>query len=266
MLLFEYLIDLIIGFGHQIAARIFPFRKQHARPEVLWDIIGIIASTVFATGYYFIADPIVAFAWDTGELADWRELTTGWPVALLVACNLLLTDFGVYWSHRLLHSRWLWSTHAWHHSSRYVYWASGLRGSPIHIVFTLTPATIAFLLFPLGRFELIVAVVGIFHIFNQHYLHSNIRLPAQRLLETVLVTPRVHFVHHSSTVERTNSNYAFIFTIWDRLFGTYVDPEVVPVDDQLGLDYEASNWRLLLGLPPQQVKSAPSGEQGRATV
>jgi hypothetical protein len=35
-------------------------------------------------------------------------------------------------------------------------------------------------------------------------------------------------------------------------FGTYTDPDTVPRDDRLGLDYEATKWRLLLGLPARR--------------
>jgi sterol desaturase/sphingolipid hydroxylase (fatty acid hydroxylase superfamily) len=68
-----------------------------------------------------------------------------------------------------------------------------------------------------------------------------------------LVTPRFHFVHHSTNRSIANSNYGFIFSVWDRLFGTYTDPAVVPPDDSLGLGYEISSWRLVLGLPPPRA-------------
>jgi hypothetical protein len=40
---------------------------------------------------------------------------------------------------------------------------------------------------------------------------------------------------------------------WDRLFGTYTDPDTVPASDPLGLNYEASRWRMGLGIPAQRA-------------
>jgi len=79
-----------------------------------------------------------------------------------------------------------------------------------------------------------------------------------RHIELLFVTPRFHFVHHSADVHFTNSNYGFIFTLWDRLFGTYTNPEHVAPDELLGIDYENSPHRLLLGLPPRRSAPQPS--------
>jgi sterol desaturase/sphingolipid hydroxylase (fatty acid hydroxylase superfamily) len=53
--------------------------------------------------------------------------------------------------------------------------------------------------------------------------HANIRLwpPLDRVLSLVWVTPNVHKIHHSRDIAETNSNYANLLTIYDRLLGTY---------------------------------------------
>jgi sterol desaturase/sphingolipid hydroxylase (fatty acid hydroxylase superfamily) len=257
----EYVADIALGFIHQGVSVLCPFRQQSAKPEIFWDIIGIAASGLFATVFYFCFDPLLGLLYQLVWLIQWQNVVAQWPVAVTVVCFTLVTDCAVYWAHRLLHSRWLWSTHAWHHSPRYVYWASGLRGSPVHIALTLAPASFAYLLFPFDGYGTLIIAVTVFHLANQHYLHSNIWLPAQRQLEWMFITPRFHFVHHSSTPTRTNSNYGFVFSFWDRLFGTYADPDTVPADDPLGLDYEISNARLLLGLPPQPRQSTYPAER-----
>jgi sterol desaturase/sphingolipid hydroxylase (fatty acid hydroxylase superfamily) len=57
--------------------------------------------------------------------------------------------------------------------------------------------------------------------------HSNVRLPRaiDRLLSLVLVTPNVHKVHHSRLLAETNSNYANVLTLWDRVLGTFTPSE-----------------------------------------
>lgn len=104
-------------------------------------------------------------------------------------------------------------------------------------------------MFPYPSAYYIALVHGAFQLANQHYLHSNLWVPFSRYLEYVLITPRVHFVHHSRTRAYCDSNYGFIFSVWDRLFGTYTDPDCVPINDPLGLNYEISNTRAFFGLP-----------------
>ena len=55
------------------------------------------------------------------------------------------------------------------------------------------------------------------------FSHANIRLPhsLDRIVRWVLVTPNMHSLHHSSHQPETDSNYGSVFTVWDRLFGTY---------------------------------------------
>ena len=53
--------------------------------------------------------------------------------------------------------------------------------------------------------------------------HANLRLPDRldRALRLLLVTPAMHHVHHSARRAETDSNYGEVFSLWDRLFGTY---------------------------------------------
>ena len=57
---------------------------------------------------------------------------------------------------------------------------------------------------------------------NTLFHHSNVRLPirVERLLNLVLVTPRMHGIHHSQIRDETNSNYSVVFSWWDRLHRT----------------------------------------------
>jgi sterol desaturase/sphingolipid hydroxylase (fatty acid hydroxylase superfamily) len=57
---------------------------------------------------------------------------------------------------------------------------------------------------------------------NTVFHHSNVRLPIQveRRLNWVLVTPRMHGIHHSQVRDETNSNYSVVFSWWDRLHRT----------------------------------------------
>jgi sterol desaturase/sphingolipid hydroxylase (fatty acid hydroxylase superfamily) len=244
-------IEVALGLTIGMLALAMPFRRLTGRPQIGWDIVAAIIVTVFAIFVESMLDVPTGFV--MARLEGWyvsiAEASWWW----VIPAYIVLADFGAYWAHRALHTRWLWPTHAWHHSPKYLYWLSGMRGSPIHLLVLLAPYYVAFIVFPLPDAAIVSGAVLVLDVSNQQYIHSNLNLPYARQLEWLLVTPRFHFVHHSTNRSIANSNYGFIFSVWDRLFGTYTDPAVVPPDDSLGLGYEISSWRLVLGLPPPRA-------------
>ena len=240
--------DVLIGLTIGAIALAFPFRRSAGRLTLAWDIAAMIASLGFAVAAESLLD--VSSGSVMGRMDGWYVLLAGTPTWLVVAAYIVLADLGAYWAHRALHTRWLWSTHAWHHSPTHLYWVSGARASLVHMLVLYAPYYLAFALFPLPKATAIAIAMLILDSSNQHYIHSNLKVPYAKQLEHIFVTPRFHFVHHSAKPHVANSNYGFIFSIWDRMFGTYTDPATIPLDDPLGLDYEISGWRLVLGLPP----------------
>ena len=71
-------------------------------------------------------------------------------------------------------------------------------------------------LWELVLYEMLLLVVIDFH-------HANIAVPepVDRLLRIVLATPAMHKVHHSRIREETDSNYTSLFSLWDRVFGSF---------------------------------------------
>ena len=245
---------VVLGLVHQWISSWIPFRPQPAPREVRWDVVAMLFGVACGALYaWSIEEPLSGWLISQAFVQQWYAWVGDWPWVLVVAMNLWVSDFLVYWAHRWMHSKFLWHVHAWHHSSKHVWWLSGLRASPVHVVLVILPHTVGYLLFPLGTGGIMLFGVIIFRIVNQHWLHSNIAVPFSRWLEKVFVTPRVHFVHHSADIRFTNSNYGFVFTFWDRAFGTFVDPDTVPLDEELGLDYENSYLRLMFGLPPPRA-------------
>lgn len=252
---------IAIGLAHQGVARLVPFREQPEPRQLWWDLAGMVFGAACAAGYaLLIGGPLIEWLSSHDGVARWYARVDQWPWVVGLGVNLVVADLSVYWAHRLLHHRALWHTHAWHHSPRHVWWLSGLRASPVHVVFTMLPSTVGFLLCPIGPGGAVLTGLIVFRMANQHWLHSNIAIPGARTLEWLFVTPRFHFVHHSADVRLTNTNYGFVFTLWDRLFGTFVDPETVPAGERLGLDYDNGNLRLMLGLPPGESRPQPEWE------
>ncbi|MEO8453265.1 MAG: sterol desaturase family protein, partial [Gemmatimonadota bacterium] len=135
----------------------------------------------------------------------------------------LLDDLIYYWVHRKSHEvNILWAGHVVHHSSEEYNLSVALRQSSLHGLLTW----IFYL--PLALLGVPVVMWAICHALNliyQFWIHTRgvRRLP--RMLEAVLNTPSHHRVHHGVNPQYQDRNYAGVFIVWDRLFGTF-EPEV----------------------------------------
>ncbi len=153
------------------------------------------------------------------------------PAPMRILLAMLVVDFLLYWLHRTQHrSEWLWRTHTWHHSIENLYWFSGFRTSFMHsLLYNIPQTTVPLLLFGLSPLETgIIYAIGIF---IQFWEHTNLRVGTGPL-RFAFVTPRYHRIHHAATDHR---NLALVFPIWDKLFGTQVDPRNVDETFPLGL-------------------------------
>jgi sterol desaturase/sphingolipid hydroxylase (fatty acid hydroxylase superfamily) len=172
---------------------------------------------------------------------------SGLPFIFQLMAAHLLSDFVLYWIHRGMHSnKLLWRTHEFHHSIDSLYWFSGFRTSFLHTcLYAFPQVLIGFYFFDFTSFELGIAFsLGVF--FNI-FIHSNIILPEWLPLHWIFVTPDFHHPHHSQ-LGTQNKNFANVFTIWDRLFGTYVPPKKIRKDFKYGLKEKSSLIRMMIGL------------------
>jgi sterol desaturase/sphingolipid hydroxylase (fatty acid hydroxylase superfamily) len=145
------------------------------------------------------------------------------PLAARVAIVYVLADFGAYWVHRLIHTRHLWRIHRFHHSPSQLYWLAGVRNTiPQQILFNLPVAFVLPLIAdaPLTVLEALV----IANVVTNDWMHINVAWRSN-WLEKIFVTPRYHHIHHSTDAKLHDGNFGVVFSIWDRLFGTYVDPD-----------------------------------------
>jgi sterol desaturase/sphingolipid hydroxylase (fatty acid hydroxylase superfamily) len=135
-----------------------------------------------------------------------------------------LSDFFIYWGHRLQHRvGWLWRFHSIHHSAEHLDWLAAHREHPIDTVYTMGLINLpAFVLgFPLETIAGFIAFRGIWAI----YIHSNVRLPIGPL-RALVGAPELHHWHHDR--DRDAGNYANISPLMDILFGTYRCPDHEP--------------------------------------
>lgn len=166
--------------------------------------------------------------WDGG--LQWANLAA-WTAALV------LGDFAYYWMHRLSHEvNLLWAGHVVHHSSEEYNLTVALRQSALHGLFTwVFYVPLALLGLPFTLFATTYAL----NLVYQFWIHTREVRTLGRAAEAVLNTPSHHRVHHGVNPRYQDTNYAGIFIIWDRLFGTFV-PEREPV--VYGLTKPLASW------------------------
>src|SRR5262245_30734011 len=186
-----------------------------------------------------------------------------WPVWLQIVAGIVVLDFSVgYLSHRTMHM-WpvMWRFHQVHHSDEFVDVTTTYRTHPVETVWRFLFAIVPVWL--LGLPAQAVVIQRLLQATNGVIEHGNIRLwpPLDRVLSLVWVTPNVHKIHHSRQVSETNSNYANLLTIYDRILGTYTPAErarsvVYGLDDaeQLG----RASYPKLLSMPFQTPEPASS--------
>lgn len=144
------------------------------------------------------------------------------PVWLQVIAGIAALDGFAYVAHVLLHKTPLaWRFHRLHHSDDQVDVTTAFRQHPVESVWRVAWQLPPILLFGLPLW--IVVIYLTISALNAQLEHANVRVPRSidRIARLLVVTPSMHKVHHSSWHPETDSNYANIFSVWDRLFGTY---------------------------------------------
>lgn len=133
----------------------------------------------------------------------------------------ILLDYGVYWWHIILHKMPLmWRFHLVHHTDIDMDITTAFRFHFGEMFGSLIYRSAIVLL--IGVSPLMVLVYEIIFEAETQFHHSNTKLPIQfeRILNKIIVTPRMHGIHHSTIKHETDSNYATIFSFWDRLHKT----------------------------------------------
>lgn len=227
-----FLLNLVTGFAFFAIERRYPFRAIDYKKR-LWSDLGALA-------YVWVL--FVAFAMLERRYAvhlqdlDWvkESALATLPVWQKLILFYLIYDFVSYWGHRAMHTSRLWISHEWHHSPEDIWWLSGCRASIIHVVFY----RLAYFAFFFFLFDPIIAtLISVEIILFNSWMHLNLKwYPWMKYVEYVFVTPRFHHLHHASGERFRDVNFGSRLTVWDRLFGTMVDPEkVMPSEVQFGL-------------------------------
>ncbi|MCB0462971.1 MAG: sterol desaturase family protein [Flavobacteriaceae bacterium] len=202
----------------------FKYKKwKHAVPNIFFTLTTVIIN--FGLAFLLLETAQWVSQNDFG-IINWIPNLPLWAYVLL---GVLLLDFiGAYLAHYVEHKvKPLWMVHLVHHSDHHVDTTTANRHHPLESIirFAFTLAGV----FIVGTPIAIVFLYQSLSLVATQFSHANIKLPKQidTILSYVIVSPNMHKVHHHYKLPYTDSNYGNIFSIWDRLFGTYMtlDPK-----------------------------------------
>ena len=197
----------------------FSYKKwKHAIPNLFFTLTTIIIN--FALAFLLLRTADWVQTNDFG-IINWLPAMPLWLYVLLGV--LFLDFFGAYLAHFTEHKiKPLWMVHLVHHTDHKVDTTTANRHHPLESMIRF-----AFTLFGVLVVGAPIAIVMIYQsmslVFTQ-FTHANIKIPksVDKLLSYIIVSPDMHKVHHHNLLPYTDSNYGNIFSIWDRLLGTYM--------------------------------------------
>lgn len=135
---------------------------------------------------------------------------------------LVLSDFLLYWGHRLFHLDFLWPTHAIHHSPTEVDWTAAYRFHPVNLM--LGPWLVTTVLIFLGISAQNILFIAPIEVVMSFFVHANLHVTLGPL-KYLIASPVFHRWHHTLKGELGTKNFGGIFSLWDVLFGTFYMPK-----------------------------------------
>lgn len=238
----------------------FNYKKwKHAIPNIFFTLTTILVNLPLAFLFLKSSDWVMA---NNFGILNWLPEM---PIWLYTLVGVFLIDcIGAYLPHLIEHKvKTLWMVHLVHHSDHKVDTTTANRHHPleslIRYVFTLMG------IFIVGTPIALVLLYQSLSVVATQFNHANIKLPKKidKLLSYVIVSPNMHKVHHHYKMPYTDSNYGNIFSVWDRLFGTYMEldtDKIVYGVDVFPDEAKNSNIKDLLKQPFQKYQKPTSFE------
>lgn len=247
---FFWVIESAVPLAH------FEYRKwRHAALNLFFTATTLLVN--FSLAFLLL----LAAEWSTARGVGVLAFAPRLPLAVQALIGLLLLDLISAWlPHWVQHKTpLLWKLHLVHHSDTHVDTTTANRHHPGESVvrFVFTAAAVVAIGTPLWMVFLYQALSVMLSQFN----HANLALPraVDRALSWVIVSPDMHKVHHHYVLPYTDSNYGNIFSVWDRLFGTFrtLDPAQLVYGIDTHMDpSEHERVGALLAMP---FRAKPSG-------
>jgi sterol desaturase/sphingolipid hydroxylase (fatty acid hydroxylase superfamily) len=190
-----------------------PLFRRYFGTDVIYLVTGYVAVASMSLSYFRTGSNLF------GKTIGFPQLVKlDLPMWVSVPLALLALDLGQYVAHYLMHRfDVLWEFHKIHHSSPVIDWLATFRS---HFAEQVLRRTVGPVLLIVAGFPASAALIaGAIFMAWSEFNHSNLKLNL-RFVEPVLITPRLHKLHHvPRTMER---NLGTVFTFWDRARGTFI--------------------------------------------
>ncbi len=196
----------------------FSYRRgRHALLNLFFTATTVVVN--FALAFLLLA----AADWTAAERFGLFHWLPALPLWLHALAGLMLLDLISAWfAHWIQHKTpWMWKFHLVHHTDQQVDTTTANRHHPGESVIRFVFTTLAVLV--LGTPMWMVFLYQSLSVVLSQFNHANIKLPKglDRAISWFIVSPDMHKVHHHFVMPWTDSNYGNIFSVWDRLFGTF---------------------------------------------
>jgi sterol desaturase/sphingolipid hydroxylase (fatty acid hydroxylase superfamily) len=238
---------------------LLPFQKEwsKSRGDIKTDIFhSLISSFLGREVFRFLwLIPLIPMAGALAKVTPVSVWPEEWPLALQVILAAVISEFGIYWAHRVAHEKeFFWRLHSTHHSVERLYWLNAGRDHPLGVLWIYTMEFAPLIL--LGCPELVMLLFFTLEAVHGLFQHGNVDV---RLgpLNWIFSGPELHRWHHSSVVEESNTNYGATLILWDILFGTRFHPRDRQLPASLGIPQIPTFPKTFLGqlrVPFQWVK------------
>jgi len=209
-----------LGFRNSSLYRLVHWERDESVQEDLFYFVlsvsslGFLAMMILTLGLgYWI------HAWAIRDYG--LRLAESLPAAAQFVLLLFVFTFLNYWQHRLCHYRAFWHMHKVHHSATSLNLLTPQRNHPVNAVIVNVTETL-----PIGILGFDPGVYLTLRIINSLYqisVHSHLDWGGDWMRRYVLITPAMHWVHHSNKSRHWNTNFGII-SLWDSLFGTLYVP------------------------------------------
>ncbi len=208
-------------------------KLRHAAVNFGFTVIHLIIHTLLAIVIVLLSDWCLDHQFG---LVYWLHMGVGFTIIT----GVLALDFSSWLVHLVMHKvPVLWRFHLIHHSDNNVDVTTGLRHHPGDSI--LRGLFFMLLIFVSGAPMYAVMIYQTLLVLATAFTHANMRLPAglDKAISFVMISPNMHKVHHHWKQPYTDSNYGAVFSIWDRLLGTYSKLDVDQI--RYGLDKHYPN-------------------------
>ena len=218
-------IEVVYGLSKGIKPRVIDMLSSlsSGMTNILKDVFGL---TIRIVAYPFLLKYLSVFTMEKNILT------------YIIA--FISIDFSGYWYHRLTHTiNYFWNLHIIHHSSEEYNLPCALRqqfASFTNITSLITIVPLAVMGVPYEVYLILAPI----HLFAQFWYHT-VYIKRMGVLEYFMVTPSHHRVHHAMNDIYMDKNFAQIFIIWDRLFGTF-QQELDEMPPIYGVRRQVNTW------------------------